>query len=52
VLGPPGAVVSAHGTDTFEARAGHHLPPLPLSTGRNVLEELGSGFALLALDGL
>ena len=50
VLGPPGAVCSAHGTHTFEARTGHHLPPQKLSSGRNVFEELGSGFALLAFD--
>ena len=50
VLGPPGAVSSAHGSHTFEARIGHHLPPQQLSSGRNVFEELGSGFTLLALD--
>jgi hypothetical protein len=32
----------------FKARAGHHLPPQPLSSGRNVFEELGRGFTLLA----
>jgi hypothetical protein len=50
VFGPPGAVISAHGEHTFEARAGHHLPPQPLSSGRNVFEELGRGFTLLAFD--
>jgi hypothetical protein len=50
VLGPPGAVVSAHGSHTFEIRVGHHLPPRQLSSGRNVFEELGPGFTLLALD--
>jgi hypothetical protein len=30
------------------ARAGHHLAPRSLSTGRNVFEELGDGYALLA----
>ena len=50
VLGPPGAVSSAHGSHTFEARIGHHLPPQQLSSGRNVFEELGAGFTLLALD--
>jgi hypothetical protein len=34
----------------FRARAGHHLAPQPLSCGRNVFEELGAGFTLLALD--
>jgi hypothetical protein len=33
-----------------KARAGHHLTPRKLSGGRNVFEELGDGFALLALD--
>jgi 2-polyprenyl-6-methoxyphenol hydroxylase-like FAD-dependent oxidoreductase len=50
VLGAPGAVVSAHGEHTFEARTGHHLPPGVLSSGRNVYEELGDGFTLLAFD--
>ena len=27
IFGPPNGVCSAHGTHTFEARAGHHLPP-------------------------
>jgi 2-polyprenyl-6-methoxyphenol hydroxylase-like FAD-dependent oxidoreductase len=50
VFGPPGGVSSAHGTHTFAARAGHHLPPQPLSGGRNVFEELGADFSLLAFD--
>ena len=50
VCGPPGGVCSAHGTHTFAARAGHHLPPQLLSCGRNVFEELGAGFSLLAFD--
>jgi 4-hydroxyisophthalate hydroxylase len=50
VAGPPGAVSSAHGSHTFKARAGHHLPPQMLSSGRNVFEELGRGFTLIALD--
>ena len=45
--GEPGAV----GDHRFAARAGHHLAPVTLSSGRNVYEELGSGFALLAFDG-
>ena len=49
VMGPPGGVCSAHGHHTFTARAGHHLPPHVLSSGRNVFEELGSGYTLLAL---
>ena len=50
VAGPPGAVSSAHGTHMEKARAGHHLMPQVLSSGRNVYEELGRGFTLLALD--
>jgi hypothetical protein len=48
VWGPPGSVCSASGTHSFKARAGHHLPPQALSSGRNVFEELGSDFTLLA----
>ena len=47
-MGKDGAVCGAHGVHTFTARPGHHLPPQPLSSGRNVFEELGSGFTLLA----
>jgi 2-polyprenyl-6-methoxyphenol hydroxylase-like FAD-dependent oxidoreductase len=50
VAGPPGGVCSAAGTHMFTARPGHHLPPQTLSSGRNVFEELGDGFALLAFD--
>jgi hypothetical protein len=50
VAGPPDGRSSAHGTHAFKARAGHHLAPQPLGTGRNVFEELGPGFTLLALD--
>jgi len=50
VMGPAGGVSSAHGSHTFTARAGHHLPPQLLSSGRNVFEELGADFTLLAFD--
>lgn len=50
VTGPPGARSGARGEHTFTARAGHHLAPQPLSSGRNVFEELGTGFTLLAFD--
>jgi 2-polyprenyl-6-methoxyphenol hydroxylase-like FAD-dependent oxidoreductase len=50
VWGPPGGVTSAHGSHSFKARPGHHLPPQSMSSGRNVFDELGSGFTLLALD--
>jgi cysteine desulfurase/selenocysteine lyase len=36
------------GDHSFKARAGHHLAPQTLSSGRNVFEELGEGFTLLA----
>lgn len=49
VIGPPGARTSARGEHVFRAQAGHHLVPQPLSNGRNVFEELGTGFTLLAL---
>jgi 2-polyprenyl-6-methoxyphenol hydroxylase-like FAD-dependent oxidoreductase len=48
VAGPPGGKSSAHGVHTYAARAGHHLAPQPLSSGRNVFEELGPAFTLLA----
>jgi 2-polyprenyl-6-methoxyphenol hydroxylase-like FAD-dependent oxidoreductase len=50
VFGPAGGVSSAHGSHTFTARAGHHLPPQLLSSGRNVFEEFGPDFTLLAFD--
>ncbi|GJD52571.1 4-methyl-5-nitrocatechol 5-monooxygenase [Methylobacterium crusticola] len=51
VAGPPGAESGALGTHAFAARAGHHLAPLALSSGRSVYEALGAGFTLLALGG-
>jgi 2-polyprenyl-6-methoxyphenol hydroxylase-like FAD-dependent oxidoreductase len=50
VMGPPNGVCSAHGIHSFKARVGHHLAPQPLSSGRNVFEEVGSGFTLLAFE--
>lgn len=50
IAGPLNGVCSAHGEHTLTARAGHHLPPRPLSSGRNVFEELGTGFTLLAFE--
>jgi len=43
-------VCSAKGSHRFEARAGHHLAPAVLSSGKNVFEVLGAGFTLLAID--
>ncbi|HVA23539.1 MAG TPA: FAD-dependent monooxygenase, partial [Chloroflexota bacterium] len=50
VTGPPGAVCGIHGSYSSAAQAGHHLTPKLLTSGRNVFEELGDGFTLLALD--
>ena len=49
VFGPRGGKTTAHGVHTLRARAGHHLSPQVLSNGRNVFEELGLNFTLLAL---
>ena len=48
--GLPGSVCSAERAHSFEARAGHHLAPQVLSSGRHVFEELGRDFTLLAFD--
>jgi len=50
VWGPLGAASSAIGNHADVARAGHHLTPQPLSSGRNVFEALGKGFTLIAFD--
>jgi 2-polyprenyl-6-methoxyphenol hydroxylase-like FAD-dependent oxidoreductase len=50
VWGPPDGACGVRGEHSLAARAGHHLAPQPLSTGRNVFEELGPGFTLLAFD--
>ena len=50
VFGPPGGVTGARGTYMFKVRPGHHLAPRRLSSGRNVFEELGRSFVLLAFD--
>jgi hypothetical protein len=49
VAGRPGTTCSAIGSHEFAARVGHHLAPRELASGRNVFEELGSGFTLLDL---
>lgn len=48
IWGPDGGRCSAHGSHTFVARPGHHLPPSRLSSGKGVQEALGQGFTLLA----
>ncbi|WP_193177499.1 FAD-dependent oxidoreductase [Oricola nitratireducens] len=50
VFGPEGGTCSASGSHVFAARAGHHLAPQPLSSGRNLYEDMGPGFTLVALD--
>ena len=42
-------VCSAKGSHVFEARAGHHLAPAALASGKNVFDSLGTGFTLLAI---
>ena len=49
VCGPLGASCSVRGHHAFEARAGHHLSPATLSSGRNVFAELGPDYTLIAL---
>ncbi|OQW54875.1 MAG: monooxygenase [Proteobacteria bacterium SG_bin9] len=51
VCGSPGAVSSSIGSHAYSARAGHHLTPQPLSSGRNIYEALGDGFTLIDLGG-
>jgi hypothetical protein len=48
VFGQSGSACSAHGTHSFKARPGHHLPSRLLSNGQNVFEKLGRDFTLLA----
>lgn len=48
VFGPPGGVMRARGEYMVKDRAGHHLAPRRLSSGGDVFEQLGDGFALLA----
>ena len=40
-------VCSAKGSHQFKARAGHHLAPAIMRSGKNVFEALGAGFTLL-----
>src|SRR5262249_40182242 len=48
IFGPPDGVTRARGDYMFKARPGHHLAPRKLTSGRDVFEELGDGFTLLA----
>jgi len=47
VAGPAGAVSGAVRAHSAAAQPGFHLTPQPLSSGKNVFEELGEGFTLL-----
>ena len=49
ICGPSEGKTAARGVHSLEARAGHHLSPQVLSSGRNVYEELGRDFTLIAL---
>ncbi len=51
VFGRDGAESSARGTHRVEARAGYHLAPQPLPSGRDLWDAIGSGFALLDFSG-
>ena len=48
VVGACGPTPGVRGRHSPRARPGHHLTPQPLSSGRNVYEELGGDFTLLA----
>ena len=50
-MGTPRLGVRVRGQHTFEARAGHHLAPVVLSSGASVFPRLAGGFTLLALGG-
>jgi len=45
----PLLVCSAKGSHQFKARAGHHLAPATLSSGKNIYEALGIGYTLLTI---
>jgi 4-hydroxyisophthalate hydroxylase len=51
VWGPVGSACGVRGRHTFEARPGHHLAPVVLSSGANIFERLAGGFTLIALGG-
>jgi 2-polyprenyl-6-methoxyphenol hydroxylase-like FAD-dependent oxidoreductase len=49
VCGRPNAKSSAIGSHQFAALAGFHLTPQPLSSGKNIYDELGKNFTLIDL---
>ena len=50
VFGPMDGRCSAIGSHAYTARAGHHLTPLPLSSGDMSYARLGDGFTLFGFD--
>ncbi len=50
IAGPPGQQSSAMGQHREEARAGHHLTPQNLASGRNSYSLLAPGFTLFSQD--
>ena len=44
VTGGSGGMPSAIGDHSMTARAGHHLPPIPLSNGEPITNHIGPGF--------
>jgi 2-polyprenyl-6-methoxyphenol hydroxylase-like FAD-dependent oxidoreductase len=50
IAASPRGRTTAAGEHSFLARAGHHLAPQPLSSGRDVFDELGPNFTLLCFD--
>ncbi len=51
VYGPQGGVSGAIGSHSFAIRAGHHLPPRPLTSGNDLFDALGSDFTVIAAAG-
>jgi hypothetical protein len=49
VTGADGRAPSAIGGHEFTARAGHHLAPYRMASGRDVYDELGKDFTLIDL---
>jgi len=49
VTGANGGAPSAIGAHEFVARAGHHLAPYRMASGRDVYDELGADFTLIDL---
>ncbi len=52
VFGDDSQSPSAKGAHRFQAQAGHHLAPAPMSDGSNSFDRLGAGFTLFDFAGL